>query len=591
MAYTYSSSPSARAILILTLCLGPCVCSAEVINSRFRGSVASRDEVLRPSDANVTSREEAGFLSHLDVLLSGGQGSAARRLHAIEASMWRTFQALPKNANGRLAPLSVRYIVHNYFAKEHGWQIKGLEPQAHRTDVTDVHEVGILQDKAPLLVEALLEAKQSDRGLSLSDVVKMAGALEWLILEESMDLLQHSYALNDQSAADRADDKSLNEVLLSYLIVLEQGGRANFSDVQRHQKVKAAMAKASSVSHQTLVDYEHNALMNFAYRNRYQINPFVPQHYSFEAASEIVEDMARGYGKWQNTECHQMKEHLMELDADGSGRVPLHVFYSQPQTALYQFSESLEYLQQVGALDESSTGNPGVRISNYMLGPSNCISTSRYYSVCCLSECDVLMNELEDKIRAPTASTVHLLGVVGNLSSSTVDAPRQLSDALAGKLDSIAERNGGNVPLHGRLFAQWLHFAFPNECPYPHVAETAAPLTPHHWLDGKASSTKEEREKHIDLFSNVANGMNAAEEPAADMCMSEWSDHEVLPLHEPQRAHETGARKASSLGSIMRVVVQLALCFVVLRMAFSWFSVAISGGEGKKKDLMLPLRV
>merc|ERR1719198_1238646 len=88
------------------------------------------------------------------------QGTANNQLGKIEASTWQTFQALPKNELGRLAPPAVRYIVHNYFAKEHGWLITGLEPHGMQLKASEVHEVSILQDKAPLLVENLLEARQ-----------------------------------------------------------------------------------------------------------------------------------------------------------------------------------------------------------------------------------------------------------------------------------------------------------------------------------------------------------------------------------------------------------------------------------------------
>lgn len=42
----------------------------------------------------------------------------------------------------------------------------------------------------------------------------------------------------------------------------------------------------------------------------------------------------------------------------------------------------------------------------------------------------------------------------------------------------------------GSLFQscqEWLHFAFPNECPYPHMVEEAKALTPSHWFDKKMS--------------------------------------------------------------------------------------------------------
>ena len=102
------------------------------------------------------------------------------------------------------------------------------------------------------------------------------------------------------------------------------------------------------------------------------------RRYSFGEASRVVESLAQDYGKWQNTECRQMRQELEELDPDGSGRVPLRAFYSQPETADYQFHESVDYLRQIGALDEATSS---VRIANYMVGPSNCIAKSTCYSV------------------------------------------------------------------------------------------------------------------------------------------------------------------------------------------------------------------
>ena len=61
---------------------------------------------------------------------------------------------------------------------------------------------------------------------------------------------------------------------------------------------------------------------------------------------------------------------------------------------------------------------------------------------------------------------------MANLSSSTVQAPRNLSQTLLRRLDEIALGHDGTVVLHSRLFAQWMHQAFPRECPYPHVTGT-----------------------------------------------------------------------------------------------------------------------
>eukprot|EP00421_Protoceratium_reticulatum_P051362 CAMPEP_0168441508 /NCGR_PEP_ID=MMETSP0228-20121227/43527_1 /TAXON_ID=133427 /ORGANISM="Protoceratium reticulatum, Strain CCCM 535 (=CCMP 1889)" /LENGTH=489 /DNA_ID=CAMNT_0008455837 /DNA_START=54 /DNA_END=1520 /DNA_ORIENTATION=- len=456
-------------------------------------SAAGRFQALRGEGRGRTVASQAvqsSLQAALEAMGHGGEGAMAERVAKIEASMWPTFMALPKNPSGRLAPRAVRHLVHSYFAKEHGWLIKGLSHHGMQLNMTDVHEVQVLQDKAPDLVEKILEAQQSGLGLSLSDVVAMAVALERLIFDESMVVLEASYALNRRSASDKLDAKNLHGVLTSYLLAYEMGSKCNLSDVGAHEKVKI-QAISEGGSWTDLVEFEEDAVLNFGYAHRHETNPFVPVQYSFQAAARIMEDLARDYGKWQNAECRHMRGSLMALDPAGTGRVPLSIFYSQSNTADYQFTESVEYLRDIGALEEATGGGAAVRIANYMAGPSNCIASSSYYSVCCLSDCDRLMNELEGSIQAPAAAPERLLGLAGNLSE------RELAEPLQAKLRAVAERHGGAVPLHGRLFAQWMHFAFPSECPYPHITEDVAVLTPGHWKGRPSTEPEEERERHI----------------------------------------------------------------------------------------------
>ena len=62
-----------------------------------------------------------------------------------------------------------------------------------RSDIAQVHEVSILQDKVPVLVEGLLEARQADRGLAHNDVVAMIAVLEQLMStsQQGGQLLHH----------------------------------------------------------------------------------------------------------------------------------------------------------------------------------------------------------------------------------------------------------------------------------------------------------------------------------------------------------------------------------------------------------------
>ena len=52
-----------------------------------------------------------------------------------------------------------------------------------------------------------------------------------------------------------------------------------------------------------------------------------------------------GYGKWQNADCRDMKDHLMKLDSKGTGRIPLDIFSRSDAGSAYEFTECF------GALD------------------------------------------------------------------------------------------------------------------------------------------------------------------------------------------------------------------------------------------------
>merc|ERR1719261_276227 len=97
------------------------------------GATAQKDFLRKVSTREIINDLEASLS---DVLSGHASAAASKRLAAIEASIWQTFQSLPKNNMGRLAPPAVRHIVHGYFSREHGWQIKGLEPHGMQTNAS-----------------------------------------------------------------------------------------------------------------------------------------------------------------------------------------------------------------------------------------------------------------------------------------------------------------------------------------------------------------------------------------------------------------------------------------------------------------------
>merc|ERR1719267_140936 len=113
----------------------------------------------------------------------------------------------------------------------------------------------------------------------------------------------------------------------------------------------------------------------------------------------------------------------------------------------------------------------------------------------------MIVAEVERGIAAPTGAPPDIARIVSQISSDSVEAPRNLTSEMMSKLESVASRHGGRVPLHGRLFAQWMHHAFPNECPYPHVSGSTAPKKPDDWMAERQAdpmATKDERSQHTE---------------------------------------------------------------------------------------------
>merc|ERR1719277_1940466 len=102
--------------------------------------------------------------------------------------------------------------------------------------------------------------------------------------------------------------------------------------------------------------------------------------------------------------------------------------------------------------------------------------------------CEALLGALERHIAAPDAMPARIVEIVSSMPSTTVPAPRSLPGKLVDRLEEIASQHGGKVPFHGRLFAQWLHHAYPRECPYPQLSGTAKPVTQREWKERTGKS-------------------------------------------------------------------------------------------------------
>merc|ERR1719329_900433 len=208
------------------------------------------------------------------------------------------------------------------------------------------------------------------------------------------------------------------------------------------------------------------------------------------------------------------------------------------------FVETPAYLRQLGALDESQPGEPRVIVPNFIVSPNNCLVDTGSYSVCCLNECEGVMAKFENALGMPEATPDQIVSALSDISTSTASSPRVLSQAMKVRLELVAERSdSGKVPLYGRLFAQWLHFAFPRECPFPHSSGSTNPLTPEDY--SKATSEKSnmrmnELKAYISSVAPVSEDMSTSSSVPGDQqdqatahqmeqaLLKSWSDEEEV---------------------------------------------------------------
>jgi len=151
-----------------------------------------------------------------------------------------------------------------------------------------------------------------------------------------------------------------------------------------------------------------------------------------------------------------------------------------------------------------------------------------------------------------------------------------VSQLLNSRLYQIAAKHGGKVPLHGRLFAQWLHHAFPQSCPFPHEAGATNPLTPDQWMKEKGHAeikASDEEIRHAVESIGVANDGQITGMPLVyeeDMVDGEssvpWSDVEdVLVTHsqdQPVKRVFSWQRNAMVLAIQILLVAGLAYGFM-----------------------------
>merc|ERR1740121_1555116 len=150
----------------------------------------------------------------------------------------------------------------------------------------------------------------------------------------------------------------------------------------------------------------------------------------------MAEEFGERYGTFNDVECRSLKKALMAVEGKGRGvgRVRLADFYNMSRYSHWKLNEKVEYLRDLGAIDESNASNPLVIVPNYVTSRPNCLEATPLYAVCCRDECEDLIGRLERELKQPKASPNQIVELVSTYSSDTVKAPRAISDSLRNHL-------------------------------------------------------------------------------------------------------------------------------------------------------------
>jgi len=400
------------------------------------------------------------------------------RLAAIEEELRSMYDSLPKSDEGQLEPSTVRYALHRYFVHKHGWYVKGLDPQGAGVG-TNTSSAEVMKDLAPAYIQKLFEQRLHGRGLQLKELAVFAATLSDLIFLEGAGSLREVYEKMQLPVDRPVTEQAFDEAIRAYFAGLVNGQWVEFNHVSDFAHIERE-ARDSYAEYDDVIMWARDLRKSREFFDQSRRNPFAPSGITWDRATEHLQELMHHFGALTQNDCRALKDDLLPMVAPGTGRVLLSDFYANTRL---QLRESVAYLRNLGVLEEEGLAHPRVIMTNYITSVSRCMPFSSYFSICCSDECEGLTSSLESEIRAPHAAPARIAEVVSGLSSDTKSAPWELPSLMMDRLNEIASHHNGDVPLHGRLFMQWMHHAFPQECPFPHVSGTTSPVSQDEWLE------------------------------------------------------------------------------------------------------------
>eukprot|EP00439_Symbiodinium_sp_Y106_P059155 s3068_g8.t1 len=454
-------------------------------------------------------RTERGILEDIQELLGTERSQVINsRTPFMEEELSHTFEALPKSGN-HVGAAVANHALHRLFLQVHSWQMKGLQPVA---GAWHEHSPTIALKRAPAKLRNVFDKKLQQRGLNLNELSVLAATIEELVRNEADVLL---------NASCRARKPSQNAT-----------------------ESKCCQSRSRGPCRE--VSYQAAGFSGQG-----------GQGLEASAAQEVME--------------YYMSSYILGTESSGE------------LTGLPGGQE------RPGALDESDQ-EARVIVPNYMMADSNCLASSEYYSVCCKDPCEEIMDQLEASLRAPSASPSAVLSAVQalpeakaqglSLEGELLERHRALRSCesfakiCAARLSEVASHHGEAQlqmrdrdlwpmakphTLGGPVARQWLHHAFPRDCPFPHVSGTvrqslAQFQEERHERAAFAEYNEMQEIVNLTLDANYEPALaqppgSATQEANAAAAADPETDAEVWVLAEPVSGHRIGEEVSVPAGA------------------------------------------
>jgi hypothetical protein len=116
---------------------------------------------------------------------------ASERIVKMKTLLRPLYDAVPKDANGKVSHAIVIYTLQRFFTKHRGWTIRGLEPNGASQNAS----ISEMRGWMPQFLQTFLEHVVDSTSLNLVELAAIAATIEDFIQKEEAQWLEMVYKL------------------------------------------------------------------------------------------------------------------------------------------------------------------------------------------------------------------------------------------------------------------------------------------------------------------------------------------------------------------------------------------------------------